>query len=150
MSKTIEQNLMPGEVIIEQRRLPKTNIIVKSVLIICTYLSFAIMLMSLLYPLIIVVVLYLCVHYTGKGNAIILTNKRLLILTGVLTKSSKEFILNKIESIEIEMGFLSKKIGKLKIRGTGTGKNVFLIENPLEFRNKIYEAIEANQKPNLQ
>ena len=83
---------------------------------------------------------YLKIKLTEFG----VTNKRILIKTGILNTQSIEIILSKVEGIQIEQSIGEKIInsGTIVIKGTGSTDYWFKnIEKPFEFRNAINEQI---------
>jgi uncharacterized membrane protein YdbT with pleckstrin-like domain len=74
------------------------------------------------------------------------TNKRVLIKTGLIRRHSLETLLNKIEGIHVEQGILGRIVdyGTIIITGTGGSKEPFhRIANPMEFRRRVQEQIAA-------
>jgi uncharacterized membrane protein YdbT with pleckstrin-like domain len=72
------------------------------------------------------------------------TNKRVLIKTGLIRRHSLETLLNKIEGICVEQGILGRIVdyGTIIITGTGGSKEPFhRIANPMEFRRQVQEQI---------
>jgi uncharacterized membrane protein YdbT with pleckstrin-like domain len=76
------------------------------------------------------------------------TNRRVLIKTGITSRRTIEMLLSKIESIVITEPFWGRMLGygTVVIRGTGgTPEPFHLIANPTEFRRHVQEQIEARQ-----
>jgi uncharacterized membrane protein YdbT with pleckstrin-like domain len=71
-----------------------------------------------------------------------ITNKRLIIKTGVLSRKTLELNLSKIESVNVNQSILGRILGygSIGVIGTGGTKEYFVsIKNPLEFRRKFQE-----------
>ncbi|WP_339837285.1 PH domain-containing protein [uncultured Flavobacterium sp.] len=71
-----------------------------------------------------------------------ITNKRVIIKTGLISRKTFEMNHSKIESINVEQGLLGRLLGYGTIRVVGSGgtKESFpKIQNPLEFRKKFQE-----------
>jgi uncharacterized membrane protein YdbT with pleckstrin-like domain len=71
-----------------------------------------------------------------------ITNKRVIIKTGFLSRKTVEMNINKVESVNVDQGLLGRLLGygTIKIIGTGGSKETFdKIMNPLEFRKKFQE-----------
>lgn len=71
-----------------------------------------------------------------------ITNKRVIIKTGLISRKTVELNLNKIESVNVNQGFLGRILGfgSIQIVGTGGSKEIFLnIIDPLTFRKKFQE-----------
>jgi uncharacterized membrane protein YdbT with pleckstrin-like domain len=78
------------------------------------------------------------------------TNRRLMIKTGILTTKSWEFLLAKIEGIHIEQSLLGRLhgFGSIIITGTGGSRDVFEgVAHPFEFRQAIDEQIDRRSRP---
>ncbi len=74
------------------------------------------------------------------SSEIVLTDRRVLIKTGVIRRKTAEVFLSKVESITIEQGFLGRMFdfGTVRIRGTGGFEERFeSIAHPLVFRNWV-------------
>lgn len=70
------------------------------------------------------------------------TNKRLIIKTGLISRKTLEMNLSKIESVNVDQGILGRILGygTIRIIGTGGTKEAFpKIKQPLEFRKKFQE-----------
>lgn len=71
-----------------------------------------------------------------------ITNKRVIIKTGLISRKTVELNLTKIESVNVNQGFLGRILGygSIQIVGTGGSKEIFLnITDPLTFRRKFQE-----------
>jgi uncharacterized membrane protein YdbT with pleckstrin-like domain len=71
-----------------------------------------------------------------------ITNKRLIIKTGILSRKTLELNLSKIESVNVNQSILGRILGygNIGVIGTGGTKEYFVsIKNPLEFRRKFQE-----------
>ena len=72
------------------------------------------------------------------------TNKRVLIKTGLIRCHSLETLLSKIESIGVTQGILGRILdfGMIVVSGTGGSKEPFhRIADPLQFQCKVQEQI---------
>jgi uncharacterized membrane protein YdbT with pleckstrin-like domain len=86
-----------------------------------------------------------------KKNSIemAVTNKRVFIKTGMMTRRTFELLLSKIESIGVEEDILGRVLGygTVIVRGTGGSPEPFpRISDPLEFRKHVQEQIELYQE----
>jgi uncharacterized membrane protein YdbT with pleckstrin-like domain len=71
-----------------------------------------------------------------------ITNKRVIIKTGLISRKTFEMNHTKIESVNVDQGILGRMLGygTIRIVGSGGTKEVFpKILNPLEFRKKFQE-----------
>jgi membrane protein YdbS with pleckstrin-like domain len=74
------------------------------------------------------------------GSELVITDRRVLIKTGVVHRQTLEMFIPRIESIGVEQGFFGRMFdyGTVTIRGTGGSEEPFeAIARPLEFRNIV-------------
>ncbi|MBV6506167.1 MAG: hypothetical protein ILNGONEN_01739 [Syntrophorhabdaceae bacterium] len=72
----------------------------------------------------------------------VITNKRIIVKTGLIRRKSLEMNLQKIESVNVEQGIMARILGygTVTIIGTGGTKESFTdISKPLVFRKKFQE-----------
>jgi uncharacterized membrane protein YdbT with pleckstrin-like domain len=77
-----------------------------------------------------------------------ITNKRVIVKTGFLRRSTIELLLSKIESINVNQTFAGRLLnyGTIIITGTGTTHEpLYNIANPLDFRRQIQQQIVEDQ-----
>ena len=85
-----------------------------------------------------------------RSSEFAVTNKRVLMKTGLIRRNSVEILLTKIESIKVNQGFIGRILdyGTVIVCGTGGTKDPFhLIASPLKFRQKIQIEIEKTVNP---
>jgi len=80
------------------------------------------------------------------------TNRRVVVKTGLVARKTIEMLLNKIESIEVNESGIGRVLGygSITLIGTGgTSEPFHLMAKPLEFRNRVQQEIEKirDQKP---
>ena len=71
-----------------------------------------------------------------------ITNKRVIIKTGLISRRTIEVNLSKIESVKVSQSILGRifSYGTIEIVGTGGTKEMFTeIKDPLTFRKKFQE-----------
>lgn len=71
-----------------------------------------------------------------------ITNKRIIVKTGLISRKTLEMNLNKIESVNVDQSILGRMLGygSITIIGTGGTREEFPnITNPIEFRKKFQE-----------
>lgn len=76
------------------------------------------------------------------------TNSRVLIKVGFISRHSLELLLTKVEGIGVDQSITGRILnyGTIIVSGTGGTKESFaLISHPLEFRKKVQEQIIALQ-----
>lgn len=69
-----------------------------------------------------------------------LTNKRVVVKTGVISRNTEEMRLSKAETVEVKQGILGRIFGygKVVITGTGTSNVVFnYVSKPLQVKKDI-------------
>lgn len=102
-----------------------------------------------------VIFLLFCAYYallaflTYISSEYSVTNKRVLMKTGLIARSSLEVILQRIESIHVEQSMTGRILdyGTVIICGTGGSKDIFyFIPKPLNFRRIAQEQIEFTVK----
>lgn len=74
------------------------------------------------------------------------TNRRVMIKTGLIQRRTLELNLSKVESIEVEQTFWGRLLGygEIEVIGTGGTRERFdRIAAPLEFRKAVHEAAES-------
>jgi membrane protein YdbS with pleckstrin-like domain len=77
-----------------------------------------------------------------------ITNRRVIVKTGLFRRRSLEVLLNKIEGIQVNQSILGRLtgFGSITVIGTGGTKDQFHnIAAPLEFRKKAQEQIASVQ-----
>jgi uncharacterized membrane protein YdbT with pleckstrin-like domain len=78
------------------------------------------------------------------------TNKRVIIKVGFLSKRTIELFLSKVESVEVNQSMLGGLLGfgSIVVRGTGGTNEPFgHVANPLEFRRQVQHQIEEYSRP---
>jgi uncharacterized membrane protein YdbT with pleckstrin-like domain len=78
------------------------------------------------------------------------TNKRVIIKVGFMTKRTIELFLSKVESVGVEQSMFGRMMGygSITVRGTGGTNEPFdHVANPLEFRRQVQRQIEEHINP---
>jgi len=78
------------------------------------------------------------------------TNKRIIIKVGFLTKRTVELFLTKVESVGVEQTLFGRMLGfgSITVRGTGGTNEPFShVTNPMEFRRQVQHQIEERIDP---
>jgi uncharacterized membrane protein YdbT with pleckstrin-like domain len=74
------------------------------------------------------------------------TNKRVVIKVGLLTRRTVELLLTKVETIGVDQGLLGRVLnyGTITVTGTGGTKEPFpYVAGPLEFRRQVQTLTQA-------
>jgi uncharacterized membrane protein YdbT with pleckstrin-like domain len=85
-----------------------------------------------------------------KATEMAVTNKRVIIKVGFLTKRTVELFLDKVESVDVEQTLVGRMMGfgSVALRGTGGTNEPFPhVDNPLEFRRQVQNQIELHSNP---
>src|SRR5713226_7054326 len=151
----IENNLLPGEKVIYKTRLHWSVLIGSASLALLLALSgWAVLLFadpalrdpelkSMQIAGFVLLFLAVCSLVRGllKRNAteMSVTNRRLVIKTGLLSRRTIELLLGKVESIQVQESFVGRMLGygTIIVHGTGgTPESFHKIAHPLEFRRQ--------------
>jgi uncharacterized membrane protein YdbT with pleckstrin-like domain len=92
-------------------------------------------------------VLYGTIVYRSSEFSV--TNRRVMIKTGLLSTKSWELLLPKIEGIQVQQSLAGRlnDFGSIIVTGTGGSRDVFEgIAHPFEFRQAIDEQIERRSR----
>ncbi|HET6545573.1 MAG TPA: PH domain-containing protein [Rhodanobacteraceae bacterium] len=79
---------------------------------------------------------YLRLHFREQG----VTNKRVILKTGIIGRSTEEMKLASIETVEIEQGVLGRLFDFGTVKVTGRGISVLKlpnIDNPMDVKRRI-------------
>lgn len=83
------------------------------------------------------------------GSEFVVTNKRLITKTGVISRSSSDMNFNKIEGLSVDQGIFGRMLGfgSIGVRGTGGFVQRFpRIDKPFQLKRAVDEAMEAMKK----
>lgn len=96
---------------------------------------------------IVIAFIYRLIHYLTTEIAV--TNKRVVVKRGWILKNTTEFLLPKIEGVEVDKSIIDLLFdcATVKIKGTGgNSKNIKQVAKPNELRKQVHAAIEDNLK----
>jgi uncharacterized membrane protein YdbT with pleckstrin-like domain len=88
-------------------------------------------------------------YLTRKATEMAVTNKRIVIKTGLVSRRTFELLLSKVESIGVEEGLLGRMLGygSVVVRGTGGTPEPFKnVAHPLEFRRQVQQRVEEREQ----
>ncbi|MEP6955324.1 MAG: PH domain-containing protein [Chthoniobacterales bacterium] len=83
------------------------------------------------------------------SSEIVVTDRRVLIKTGIVRRQTMEMFVAKIESIAVDQGFLGRlfNYGSVTVRGTGGFEEVFTaIARPIAFRDCV-QRLQSGEMP---
>jgi uncharacterized membrane protein YdbT with pleckstrin-like domain len=100
----------------------------------------------------LVVAIATFVYGIAKRNAteMAVTNRRVLIKTGLGSRRTLDLMLSRVESIGVEETFFGRMLGfgSVVVRGTGgTPESFMMIAHPQEFRRSVQEQIGVPKPP---
>ena len=149
----VEKHLMPGEQIEYRTTLYWLVFVVPILLLIAAIWLFSLggnIAKILAYILMVgVLVTGLSAVIERRTSEFAVTNKRVLIKTGLIRRHSLETLLSKIESIGVAQSLLGRILGfgTIVISGTGGSKEPFhRIADPMMFRRRVQEQIAAMEE----
>jgi uncharacterized membrane protein YdbT with pleckstrin-like domain len=169
-----EKNLVPGETLLYQTR-HHWFVLLGPLLMSCVFVALAVGLlaesieakngkgvaagasttgihgMELLGVLLLAAAIGTFVYGVAKRNAteMAVTNKRVLIKTGMGSRRTLDLMLSRVESIAVEETFAGRMLGfgSVILHGTGgTPESFLMIASPQEFRRNVQEQI-GTQRP---
>jgi len=82
-----------------------------------------------------------------SATEITVTNRRVVIKTGIASRRTTEVLLSKVESVDVEESLMGRMLGfgTVTVRGTGGTPEPFeRIAKPLEFRRQVQSQIEES------
>jgi len=88
--------------------------------------------------------LFLAPVIDKKTHEFVITNKRIIIKTGLIRRNTFEMNLKKIESVKVEQSVFERILGYGTIIIIGSGgslKMISKIRKPLEFRKRFQELV---------
>ena len=96
-------------------------------------------------------VLFSGIYFAGlyvnvNSSLYVVTSKRIFVKSGFLQRTSIEFPLSKVESIQLSQSLLGRmfNFGSIKINGVGGDSgNVYLLSNPLEFKKAATQTLDT-------
>ena len=84
------------------------------------------------------------VHYVElMTSEFAVTNSRLILKVGLISRYTTELLLTKVETIGVQQGLLARVLGygDLVVTGTGGAREVFhRVRDPIGFRNHVQQA----------
>ena len=92
--------------------------------------------------LLVGIYLFVSMHIAKWTTERALTNRRLVIKRGLISRQTEEISFNRIEEVNLNQSMLQRILGSGNIRVTGTGSGEVVMENidaPLSVQKKINE-----------
>ncbi|MGL5937209.1 MAG: PH domain-containing protein [Phocaeicola sp.] len=78
------------------------------------------------------------------GNEYVITNKRVILKTGIISQDALELILNRCEGVRVTQSLLGRILGfgSIFVTTGGVMNDFHYIANPIKFRNEINAQIK--------
>jgi uncharacterized membrane protein YdbT with pleckstrin-like domain len=152
----IDSNLLEGERVVYRTRLHWLLFIVPVLFAVVVLLPVAWFLANGAWsnlawiPLGLGLLVLLAAFIKRQSSDFAVTNKRVMMKIGVFRTRSVELLLNKIEAIAVDQGFMGRIFGygDIVVTGSGGTKEAFSrIQGPLEFRRAVQSATDARTEP---
>lgn len=147
----VDENLMPGEVVIHLARLHRFTFVAPLVfallglaLAIASHGADELMALACIGGFLVVGggILFLVRLIEYKTSEFAVTNKRVIVKVGLLRRRTLELLLQKVETVGVDQPILGRLLGfgTIVVTGTGGTKEPFAnIADPLEFRRQVQE-----------
>ncbi len=138
----VEQNLLQGEMVVYRGRLHLVIFLAPALIALLGLLAFAASGKLAAVLLVIALLLAMDRYIRLATSEFVVTNKRVLIKTGLIRRHTLELLLSKVETIGVEQGIYGRifNFGTIVVTGTGGTKELFpIIARPLEFRKAVQE-----------
>jgi len=138
----IDKNLMPNESIVFKSHLHWFVFVSPVVWLFSSFILFASVpiLLVLTIPMFIISSFSSFTKYVSSEFAV--TNKRLIIKTGLIRRDTVELLLTKVEGLQVNQGIFGRmfNFGTITVSGTGGSKNPYnKIAQPLKFRAHVQD-----------
>ena len=101
-------------------------------------------------PLVVALFVLLPAFVKRQSSDFAVTNKRVMMKSGVFTTRSVELLLNKIEAIAVNQPLLGRMFGygDIVVTGSGGTREAFShIQSPLEFRRAVQSVSDTPSAP---
>lgn len=150
----VKKSLVPGETMLYAASIHPLIFLPSAILFICPVVGVTVFKS---YPLICVVLILLGLSspfFAIKSLIVfittecVLTDRRVLAKTGLISRESVELLLSKVEGLQVQQSILGRlfNFGTVVISGTGGSTNPFSgISRPLKFRKRLQEQIAKIQ-----
>lgn len=135
--KYIDESLATGEHVVDRFRLHWMNKVPMVLWLVLAIPTFGITLIFALYE-------YLSLRCTELG----VTNKRVIVKRGIISRKTDEMRLSAIETVEVDQGILHRLLGAGHVRVSGRGvSSVELkrVDNPIGVKRAVESAIDVRQ-----
>ncbi len=138
----VEKNLLQGETVVYRASLHLIIFLAPAVAALLSLLSLWVSGKLAVLFLVIALLLALDRYIRLATSEFAVTNKRVLIKTGLIRRHTLELLLSKVETVGVEQGIYGRMFnyGTIIVTGTGGTRELFpVIAKPLEFRKTVQE-----------
>jgi uncharacterized membrane protein YdbT with pleckstrin-like domain len=92
------------------------------------------------------IVILLMAIIIGRSSEFAITNKKVMLKTGVFSRKLVELQLNKSEGLQVSQGILGRlfNFGTIKITSGGVIERFAFLSNPFEFKKQVNNAVEGS------
>lgn len=145
----VDENLIAGEQVIYRTRLHWVVFVLPVLVsLLLSITAFALYseenTRNIAWPLFILAALPILQAYIiRRSSEFAVTDKRILLKTGILRRHTMETLVTKVENISVDQSVLGRILnyGTITVTGTGATKETFeRIADPLEFRKQVQTA----------
>jgi uncharacterized membrane protein YdbT with pleckstrin-like domain len=147
----VQQNLLPGEEIEYQAQLHPLIYAPAAVLLFLTIVLVTVGLWPVgLVSFVLAAIAGAKSHLTRTTSEFVVTNRRVLIKVGVLSRHTLEMLLQRVETVGVDQTLLGRLFGygSIVVTGTGGTHEPFRgIAQPLEFRRQVQRCAAALSEP---
>ena len=153
----VDSNLMNGEVVMHRAKLHKILFLWPGIVALVAFIlglwilvhpQYKLMSAGISFLVGIIFLLSPYVQYVTSEYAV--TNKRVVVKVGLISRQTLETLLQKIEAISVDQTVVGRMLnyGSITIIGTGGTRETFLnIADPLGFRRAVQEQTDALENP---
>lgn len=148
MGRYVNSVLAPGETVVYEGKMTSLMFVWPGIVVVLgLIIGVAVPLAGL--PIVGIGLLYCLYAYLEWTNSeYVVTNRRVILKTGIISRDTFEMRLEKIESISFRQGILERLLsyGNITITGTGDTSQEFKnISNPLAFKLEAEKEMERNR-----
>ncbi len=142
----IENNLLPGEKVVYWAKLHPIIFLAPAILTLVGLAAFAVSWIPAVLILFVALILGLDRYVRLITSEFAVTNRRVLIKTGIIRRHTLELLLGRIETVGVDQGIFGRiwNYGTITVIGTGGTKELFQgIAKPLEFRKAVQDRADS-------
>ncbi len=142
----IENNLLPEENVVYRAKLHPVIFLAPVILAFLGLAAFAVSSIAAVPILLFALFLGLDRYVRLITSEFAVTNRRVLIKTGIIRRHTLELLLGRVETVGVDQGIFGRifNYGTITVIGTGGTRELFAgIAKPLEFRKAVQNRADA-------